>query len=48
MDYIGIPPKTEKLWSRREMWEAVGRGLHSMALSPDTIAHFAAEATEKV
>ncbi len=30
------------------MWEAVARGPHWSALSPDTIAHFAAEAADKV
>ena len=30
------------------MWEAVARGPHRSALSPEAIAHFKAEATEKV
>ncbi len=30
------------------MWEAVARGPHRSALSPKAIAHFKAEATEKV
>jgi hypothetical protein len=30
------------------MWEAVERGLHCSARTPDAIAHFAAEAAEKV
>jgi hypothetical protein len=30
------------------MWEGVDRGPHRSALTPDAIAHFAAEAVEKV
>jgi hypothetical protein len=45
---IGCPTKTGKPWSKTEIWEAVERGPHCSALSPEAIKHFAVEATEKV
>ncbi len=45
---FGCPTKTGKPWSKTEMWEAVVRGPHCSALSPEAIAHFAAKAAEKV
>jgi hypothetical protein len=37
-----------KPWTKTEMREAVAQGPHCSALSPKAIAHFKAEATEKV
>jgi hypothetical protein len=45
---FGCPAKTGCLWTKEKMWEAVKRGPHCSALPLDGIAHFAAEATEKV
>jgi hypothetical protein len=45
---FGCPTRTGKPWTKAEMWEAVARGPHCLALSPEAIAHFKAEATEKV
>ena len=45
---FGCPTKTGKPWSKSEIWEAVARGPHRFALSPESIAHFTAEATKKV
>ncbi len=33
---------------KTKMWEAVARGPHRLALLPEAIMHFAAEAAEKV
>ncbi len=45
---FGCPTRTGKPWSKNNMWEAVTRGPHQSALSPEAIAHFEAEAAEKV
>ncbi len=45
---FGCPTRTGTPWSKEEMWEAVTRGPHSSARSPEAIAHFKAEAAEKV
>jgi hypothetical protein len=45
---FGCPTQTGKPWSKEEMWEAVARGLHSSARSPEAIAHFKTEAAAKV
>ncbi len=45
---FGCPTKTGKPWSKSEIWEAVARGPHCLALSLEAIAHFTAEATKKV
>ena len=42
------PTHTGTPWTKEEMWEAVTRGLHSSARSPEAIAHFKTEAAEKV
>jgi hypothetical protein len=44
---FGCPTCTETV-EKAEMWEAVARGPHRSALSPEAIAHFKAEAMEKV
>jgi len=45
---FGCPTKTGQPWSRTEIDEAIARGPHRSALTPDAIAHFAEEAREKV
>jgi hypothetical protein len=45
---FGCPTKTGKPWLKTKIWEAVARGPHCLALSPEAIAHFAAKASEKV
>jgi hypothetical protein len=45
---FGCPTKTGKPWSKSKIWEAVIRGPHCLALSPEAIAHFGAEAAKKV
>ncbi len=45
---FGCPTKTDKPWSKSEICKAIEWGPHRSALSPDAIAHFAAEADEKV
>ncbi len=45
---VGCPTKTGKPWSKAKIWEAFERGPHCLALSPEVIKHFAAEAAEKV
>jgi hypothetical protein len=45
---FGCPTKTGKPWSKSEICEAIERGPHCSALSPDVIVHFAAEADKKV
>ena len=45
---FGCPTRTGTPWSKKEMWEAVTRGPHSSARSPEAIAHFKTEAAEKV
>jgi hypothetical protein len=45
---FGCPTCTGKPWTKAEMWEAVDQGPHRLALSPKAIAHFKAEAAEKV
>ena len=42
------PTHTGTPWTKEEMWEAVTRGLHSSARSPEAIAHFKTKAAEKV
>jgi hypothetical protein len=44
---FGCPTKTGKPWLKTKMWEAVTRGPHCSALSPEAITHFVAEAAEK-
>ena len=45
---FGCPTQTGKPWLKEEMWEAVARGPHSSARSPEAIAHFKTKAAEKV
>ena len=45
---FGCPTRTGRNWSKEEMWEAVERGRHRSATSPDAIEHFAAEIKEKL
>ena len=45
---LGCPTRTGKPWTSEEIWEAVARGPHQSALSPEALAHFAEEAAEKV
>ena len=45
---LGCPTHTGKPWTKDEMWEAVARGPHQSAMSPEALAHFAEEATKKV
>ena len=45
---FGCPTRTGKPWTKDEMWEAVARGPHRSALSPEAITHFKEEAADKV
>jgi hypothetical protein len=45
---LGCPTKTGQPWTKEVMWAAVARGPHQSALSPEAVAHFAAEAAKKV
>ena len=45
---FGCPTRTGRNWSKDEIWEAVERGPHRSAMSPDAIEHFAAEIKEKL
>jgi hypothetical protein len=45
---FGCPTKTGKLWTRVDINEAIERGPHQLALSPEVIQHFAEEIKEKI
>ena len=45
---VGCPVRTGKQWTKEMMEEAVQRGPHQSALTPEALEHFAAEAKEKV
>jgi len=45
---LGCPTRTEKPWTKEEIWEALACGPHQSSLSPKALAHFANEAVEKV
>jgi hypothetical protein len=45
---LGCPTQTGQPWTKEEIWAAVAGGPHWSALSPEALAHFAAEAAEKV
>ena len=45
---FGCPTRTGRNWSKEEMWEAVERGPHRSATSPEAMEHSAAEITEKL
>jgi hypothetical protein len=44
---LGCPTRTGRNWCKDEIWEAVERGPHRSATSPEAIEHFAAEIKEK-
>jgi hypothetical protein len=45
---FGCPTKTGQPWTKEEIWEAVARGPHQLALSQEATEHFAIKAEEKV
>jgi hypothetical protein len=45
---LGCPTRTGTPWTGDKIWDAVARGPHQSALSPEALAHFAEEAAEKV
>jgi hypothetical protein len=45
---MGCPTQTGRQWTKAEIWEAVKRGPHRSALSPEALQHFADEVKEKV
>ena len=45
---FGCPTQTGKPWSMSEMEEAIARGPHQLALTPEALEHFVAEIKEKV
>jgi hypothetical protein len=45
---FGCPTKTGKPWIRADIDEAIERGPHQSALSPEAIQHFAEEIKEKI
>jgi hypothetical protein len=45
---LGCPTCTGQDWSKSKMWEAVERGPHRSAMSPDALEHFSAEVGEKL
>ena len=45
---FGCPTRTGRNWTREEMWEAVERGPHRSATTPEALIHFAEEIKEKL
>ncbi len=45
---FGCPTRTELNWTKDEMWEAVERGPHRSATTPEAIEHFTKEIKEKL
>jgi hypothetical protein len=45
---FGCPTRTGRNWTREEMWEAVERGPHRSATTPEALTHFAEEIKEKL
>ncbi len=45
---MGCPTRTGRNWTKEELREAVERGPHRSALSPEALEHFAQEVKEKV
>jgi hypothetical protein len=45
---FGCPTRTGRNWTREEMWEAVERGPHRSATTPEALTHFAKEIKEKL
>ena len=41
---LGCPTRMGRDWTKSEMWEAVERGPHRSAMSPDALEHFAGKA----
>ncbi len=44
---FGCPTRTGRNWTKDEMWEAVERGPHRSATTPEVIKHFTKEIKEK-
>ncbi len=45
---FGCPTKTGQPWTQADLEEAIARGPHQLALTPEAIEHFAQEIKEKV
>ena len=45
---FGCPTKTGQPWTQADLKEAIARGPHQSALTPEAIKHFAQEIKEKV
>ena len=45
---FGCPTRTGRNWTKDEMWEAVERGPHRSATTPEAIQHFTEEIQEKL
>ena len=45
---LGCPTRTGRNWTKEKMWEAVDRGPHWSATTPEAIIHFAEEIKEKL
>ena len=45
---FGCPTRTGRNWPKEEIWEAVERGPHRSAMSPEALDHFAEEVKEKI
>jgi hypothetical protein len=45
---FGCPMRTGRNWTKNDIWEAVERGPHQSAMSPEAIEHFATEIQEKI
>ena len=45
---FGCPTRTGRNWTTEEMWEAVERGPHQSATSPEALTHFDVEIKEKL
>ncbi len=45
---VGCPAQTGRPWTKLEIWEAVERGPHRLALSEEVLEHFVAESAKKV
>jgi hypothetical protein len=45
---LGCPTKTGRPWTQADLEDAIARGPHQLALTPEAIEHFAMEIKEKV
>jgi len=45
---FGCPTRTGRNWTKNDIWEAVERGPHRSAMSPEAVEHFATEIKEKI